>query len=424
MSRALQTQYNAAVADVQAVVAQIRALPENASRSQIDSLQRDLQVATTEAERTQANLENSGELESVSKRFIAQPVQGGGRPDAEWRTFSHGESIADHFAARSVGDDDLQRGSLGRMLRGMATGNWRGAELEQRALGTATGSAGGFIVPDILAGQFIDLARAKMVTSAAGVRVLPLEKDAFGSYTIAKLTADPSTAWVAEAGTITPSDPTFGAVVIDPGKLACLVRVSRELLSDAPNAAEILQRTLAAAFGAEMDRAVLEGSGVGAEPGGLASIAGLGEESMGDNGAVPTNDTGPAKLAATVLKVRQANHEPTAIISSPRQWSLFHNLKDGQKQPLRFGAGLDELNWYQTSNCSDAITQGSSGAAGNVYTGDFTKGILAVRQGIEIYITRDAYLTTDEVAFLVTTRADFQAEDDGAFARLIGVTAS
>lgn len=51
--------------------------------------------------------------------------------------------------------------------------------------------------------------------------------------------------------------------------------------------------------------------------------------------------------------------------------------------------------------------------------GDWSRGMLGVRQQLEVYLTRDAYLTTDQVAFLLTWRGDFQPEDASAFCRLV-----
>lgn len=419
--QALTNQYNNAVADVQRAVDAVRNASPSADNRHLEA---NLRNATAEAQRCRENLDRAEELAGARRTTPAPTVSTVSAGDAaRFRTFGHGESIAEALRSHDDLDPDFRNLSLGRAMRAMGTGNWHGAEAEARALGTGTGSAGGFLVPDMLSATFFDRARAAMVTSKAGGRTLMLDQQEFGTYTFAKLLTDPAISWTAEAGSITPSDPTFGAVTMDAKKATCIIKVSRELLADAPNADQILERTLASAFAAEIDRVILEGSGAGNEPAGILATVGIGSESMGNNGAAPTNDTGPAKLAATVLHVRQANHEPSAAISSPRQWSLFHTLKDGQKQPLRFGAGLDEMPWYQTSNCSDTLTQGTSNAAGNVYVGDFSKSILAVRQGIEIYVTRDPYLTTDEIAFLCTARVDHQVEDPGAFAALVGITA-
>jgi len=381
----------------------------------------------------------AGELEAKEKQEFreaaasAVPVlPDGGRPrDAEgrwvdprtgreFRSLTPDERIAPH-------DTGL---SLGRALRAMATNDWHGAEAEQRALSTFSGVAGGYLVPSELSGYVIDLARADSVCVQAGVRTVPFTDDGVGNtLTLARVTADPSVAWVAEAGAITPSDPTFGAVTLTANKLVCIIKASRELLADAPNAAEVIERTVASAMAAEIDRAILEGSGAGAEPTGLAIHADVTEVSMGDNGALPTNGAsgtaGAPKLLACHTAIRGANHTPTAIISSPRTFGTFAGLVDSTYQPLNLPVPVARLPWLTTTNVSDVREQGSSGAVcSNAYVADWARGMLGIRQQIEVYQTRDIFLTTDEVAFLITWRGDFQPEDPTAFCRLVGIKAA
>jgi len=316
--------------------------------------------------------------------------------------------------------------SLGRAVRAMALGTWQGAEEEYRALGESLGTAGGYLVPAPLSNRVIDAARAASVCIRAGVRTIPFADEGGKTFEIAKVTADPSVAWVGEAGTITPSDPTFGAVVFTANKLVAIIRASRELLEDAPNAAEVIERTIALAMAAEIDRACLEGSGAGAEPTGLQIMADVNEVKMDTNGAIPTNGSsgvsGPAKLLETYAEVTGANFEPTAMISSPRTFAAFAGLVDDTYQPLNLPAPIAALPWLRTTNVSDTAECGSSGAvASSLYMADFTKGMLGVRSEIEIYQSRDVYLTSDETAFLVAWRGDFQVENPAAFGRLLGI---
>jgi len=233
---------------------------------------------------------------------------------------------------------------------------------------------------------------------------------------------------VGEAGTITPSDPSFGAVVLSANKLACLIRASRELLRDAPNGAAVIEKAVAGAMAAEIDRAILECSGAGAEPSGLAVTSGVSAVEMDTDGAVPTNGSsgtaGAPKLLECYTTIQGDNHQPNAMVSSPRTFGTFAGLVDSTYQPLNLPAPIAALPWLVTTNVSDEAEQGSSGAVcSTLYMGDWTRGMLGVRQQIEVYITRDVYLANDEVALLVTWRGDFQPEDPAAFCRLVGIKA-
>ena len=84
------------------------------------------------------------------------------------------QNVSDWLAARGAfdryADEPL---SLQRYLRGMATGEWDGAEHE-RALAEATVGAGGALVPAPLSARVIDLMRARTVVMRAGAVTVPM----------------------------------------------------------------------------------------------------------------------------------------------------------------------------------------------------------------------------------------------------------
>jgi HK97 family phage major capsid protein len=73
--------------------------------------------------------------------------------------------------------DDADEFSLGRLVRGMATGRWDDADLERRALAEGTDSAGGFLTPEVLASNVIDRVRDAARVMEAGATTVPLDSD-------------------------------------------------------------------------------------------------------------------------------------------------------------------------------------------------------------------------------------------------------
>ncbi len=106
--------------------------------------------------------------------------------------------------------------SMGRLLRGMVLGgrahDAKELEEERKSLGFSDNTAGGFTVPAQLSAQWIDLLRARMVLSQAGVRTVPMDSK---TLTMARVTGDPVTLWHPENAALTAGDPTFGAVTLD-----------------------------------------------------------------------------------------------------------------------------------------------------------------------------------------------------------------
>ncbi len=161
--------------------------------------------------------------------------------------------------------------SLGRVVRGLATGRWDGAERERRAM-SETLSAGGYLVPTPLADDVIDLARGYAVVFQAGARTVPMDSK---TLSIAKVTADPTAQWLAENAAATPSDLTFGEVKLTAQKLVILCKMSVELIEDAGNVDEVVNNAIAQKIALELDRVALNGSGTSPEPRGILNTSGI-----------------------------------------------------------------------------------------------------------------------------------------------------
>src|SRR5262249_3613586 len=144
---------------------------------------------------------------------------------------------------------------IGTFVRGIVTGKWAP---EHRALAEGTAVAGGFLVPEPLSRVVIDLARAQTVCVRAGARVVPMET---ATLKFARQTADPVAAWRGENTSITVSEPTFGQVELVAKSLACITKMSREIVEDSNNIDQIVSSALSSVIGLELDRACLFGTG-------------------------------------------------------------------------------------------------------------------------------------------------------------------
>ena len=73
--------------------------------------------------------------------------------------------------------EEMREFSLGRMVRGMVTGQWDGADLERRAMSEGSDAAGGYLTPEILSGRVIDKVRNQARVLQAGAQTVPLDSD-------------------------------------------------------------------------------------------------------------------------------------------------------------------------------------------------------------------------------------------------------
>lgn len=291
-------------------------------------------------------------------------------------------------------------------------------DTERRALSEGTDSAGGYTVPTRLASNFIDKLRAKTVVFQAGAQTVPMDSD---NLAIARITGDPTVAWTAENAEISASDPTFDAVTLAPKKLACLVKVSRELLEDSVNIGAALEAAFVSAMSVEMDRALLFGSGSSNQPTGLFSISGINSVSMGTNGAVPTSYDDLIDLLYEIQVDNGAS--PTSFVMHPRTNRTYAKLKDGDGNPLTEPEMTRAVRRLLTTAVPINQTQGTSNVASCVLTGDFSKMLVGVRTSMELRMLNERYAEFDQVGFVARLRVDLAVENPVHFAKLIGVTA-
>ena len=189
---------------------------------------------------------------SESQRKPHTPTPGGGfsSDDNEIRMLKPEEKLSEHVRSRSYGDgmDGGDSLNLGRFVKGVVTGNWKGAESEKRALQIGDDTLGGYLVPSPLALQIIDMARNASVVMKSGALTIPMESN---TLDLAKILEDPTAYWRGENQTITPSDMSFGKLTLRARTLAALVKVSVEVIEDAVNLDQIVSSALSQALALE-----------------------------------------------------------------------------------------------------------------------------------------------------------------------------
>lgn len=295
--------------------------------------------------------------------------------------------------------------SLGRAIRGMITGNWTGAEREQ-ALATNANPAGGYLVPDPLSASVIDRARNLAVLSRLGARVVPMESS---TLRIARISGDPTIDDKVENESFSGDSLTFDAVSLTAHTLGQVVTISRELIDDAPNAAAIIENTLAQALAVKMDSLMLNGSG-SAEPLGVMNDPNVQTTSIG--GSLDFDD-----LLDALEDVMDQNAEPTGMVTTPLLTTALRKLKINSEANhyATAPAAIRDLLWL-TSNQVDS---------GELYIGDFSQVLIGVRLQPEIQISQEAGAAFEnfQTKIRVVWRGDVAAEHSDHLLKLTGATA-
>lgn len=291
---------------------------------------------------------------------------------------------------------------------------------ERRALGENVGALGGWLVPESVSATVIDLARAKSVLIAAGARTIPMTS---GEMVVVKLKTDPTPAWRKEHEAIPESAPTFEPLRLKAQAVGTLVRISIELLEDAPPASQAVENAIAGAMATEMDRVGVFGTGNAPEPLGVYNTPGVNSVSMGANGATPAN--WDAYLDA-ILAIETANGSPNAIIMSPRSKRTLAGLKDTTGQPLAPPKEFTDLKRLVSNQIPTNLTQGSSGVTSVSIVGDFSQMALAMRTNLVMEATRVGGTGTFaqmEVLIRCYARMDVAVFRPQHFAKIVGIKA-
>jgi len=335
--------------------------------------------------------------------------------DPEVRVLGRGDSFRAWVEERTKHPKEYGALRLGDVMRAMITG--ARTELERRVLSEGTDSAGGFTVPDILMARWIDRLRNALSVIRAGAVTVPLTSD---TVKIARLLADPTAAWRSENAAVAESDPTFEAVTFTPRSLDVFTKVSRELLEDSVNIADMLEASLVRSFAVEVDRVCLFGSGTPPQPRGLRTTTNVNQVSMGTNGLAITSYDNILDLLA-LLWAANVTDVNTAIMA-PRTLATISKFKEATTNaPLARPAVLANWNFLMSSNVSIAETQGAASTASTLYMGDWSQMMLGFRTEMTVEVARELFRGNYQYGFFGHLRMDMQVTHPESFGRLIGI---
>lgn len=338
------------------------------------------------------------------------------RKDGQPKHLKSDESLAKHV--EGTYPSEYKQASLGKLLKGYVTGDWDGAELEQKAMGSTPLSSGGILIPVPLAATVIDLARSQTRILQAGARVVPMST---ATLRYARQTQDVAPGWTLEGNNIPVSAVALDSVTFNAHKLAVLVPVNNELIEDAANVDGVIEQSIARAFALELDRTGLYGTGVAPQPQGLHGII-----PAEPAGGAPTYDL----LLQAVETIQGANFNPNAVVYNPRTGFSLEKQKNTQGNYLVAPPSVAALAKYATNQVVTNLGTGTNES--QAFVGDWDQLALGLRASLQIEVSRDAAyfdgtavqaaFSRDQTVFRAILRADWQVLRTAAFVEITGIT--
>ena len=330
---------------------------------------------------------------------------------SDWYDINTGKDVIvlgkENRFADIYSDDDSSL-SVGRAVQGLISGNWRGAEKEERSLSTASGS--GLLVPLRVFSSIIDRARALSVCLNAGAKTILMET---GSMTLARVTNDASMQIKAENDQFGSNDIAFGGISLSAHTIGGVVTLSRELASDAPNVSQAIEQALAGAIAVYLDRLALTGTGEG-EPRGIYNTIGV-------NDVVVGTSIHYGHLLRAWYEIANKNGKPNAVALNPKEFAILagsYHVGAGFIDPPNI---IKDMQWLHSSSIPTNLGIGEDESAG--FVGDFTKMFFGIREGVNIEVTREGgeKFSRHQVGVKITLRADVGIEQPSHFSKLTGI---
>ena len=307
------------------------------------------------------------------------------------------------------------------------SGNSRAMErieeaLGQKAMTEGTGSAGGYLVPDEISSELLELRQANAVLRPLFSKV-QVESD---TLRIASVTSGLTAGWVAELAEKPVSDLAFAEISTSVFTAAGLAVVSNQLLADStPSVDGLVNADLARRLANLEEVAFINGSGTG-QPRGILNTSGV--------NAIPLTSTVEADLLDAIIDAITAIYTnyyggPNAIVMHPRTWARLVKAKtdDGAyllggpdvqgrtatqglpgygSGPVPFGT-LFGLPVYCTPNVPTNLGAGTDES--RVIVGNFDEGLILDRQGITLDSSGHVYFTSNQTIFRAEERVGFTA---------------
>jgi HK97 family phage major capsid protein len=253
--------------------------------------------------------------------------------DKELRVFKEGEKLQVETRGN---DSNLSMGKLVRAMAGVET-DIEGIKY-LRDMSSATGAV---VIPQKLAVQILDMAR----TESAVFGKIPVTVLSNNNLTVAKISKDAEASWVAEGDLIPGSSAEFTGVSLEGKTLAMYVPVTEQLL-DSANISDVLMNACSKAIATALDKALLYGTGTGAEIRGISAHTNINKVSH-------TGSVDYSMLIKGIGATKMANIVPTDLVYNTTVGTDLAMLTDVNGQYIVPPKVLDNYSISESNNIND-----------------------------------------------------------------------
>lgn len=333
-------------------------------------------------------------------------------------------------AARLVRCLAAGRGDTAK-ARAFAEHEYGASHVVTKALAAGDGAAGGFLVPETMSSELIDLLRPRSIVRAAGPTVV---RPARGSMDFPKLTSGASASYVGENQDITVSEQQFGQVALSAKKLAALVPISNDLLRFGMDVDTVVRDDLVQAIATTEDVNLLRGDGLQDKPKGLRNWAAAANVTA-SNGTTATNIEADFKELLNAIESADVPLLRPRWLMAPRSKNHLVTLRDANGNLIYPEIRSDNptIHGWPVLVSTNIPTNLGGGTETEIYFVDFAEVVFGEVNAVEIDVSADATYTTtggatvsafqrDQTLMRAILRHDLVVKHDVAIAVKTGVT--
>jgi HK97 family phage major capsid protein len=312
------------------------------------------------------------------------------------------------------------QGQLKRDARGIMVP----MEVLARDMVVGTDASGGYMVStDLLASNFIEILRNRMMTRALGAMTLP---GLVGDVAIPKQTGGATAYWVDEGGDVTESTPVLAQLALAPKTCGAWTDLSRKLILQSAIGAEAFVRAdLASVLALALDAAGIAGTGASNQPTGILSTTGIGDVAGGTNGLAPA--WSHVVDLETEVAIDNADVGALAYLTNAKVRGKLKQTEKASGTGLfvwerGFDAGFGDLNGYRAAVSnqvpSDLDKGTSTGVCSAIIFGNWADLIYGLWGTVDITVDPYTNATSGTVRVVALQDADVGVRHAESFAAM------
>lgn len=301
-----------------------------------------------------------------------------------------------------------------------------------------SGAAGGFLVPEDVSSDIVELLRPASVVMGMGPMVVPMPN---GNLTMNRIATGSTSSYIGEQQDVPATGVQFGQFKLSAKKLAALIPLSNDLLRSASTQVDrIVRDDVVMSTALRMDLAFLRGAGTEHSPRGMRFLLeGTPVQATNVLAMTPspnlvnvTTDLGRLELALLNANVPMTR---AGWLMAPRTAMYLMNLRDGNGNIAfpEMQAGRLRNKPYATTTQIPINLGGGSGTESELYLADFAHIVVGEHMGIEVSMSTEAAyrdaagnlqaaFSRDETVMRAILQHDFNTRHLPAIAILTGVT--